>query len=220
VLRVSWQQRIFIGVEMIASTCFVASLPVCHPKGRLLAGFGLIELMITLVIASIFLGLALPSFKKLTSDTRLTAYTNDFMTALLQAKSEAVKRDAAVTVLSASGTPGQWEAGWYVYVNASPFTNGGVGNFDLANDSLCLPDQNCLLRVHDPLSGGYTLRTVTGGTSFDMVITYLGNGLTLIAPIQETFTLCDGTHDNTQSRQIAINAIGRARSSSGTGICP
>jgi type IV fimbrial biogenesis protein FimT len=82
-------------------------------------GFTLIELLMTVVIASILLSLAAPSFNETIRNNRLTAQSNDLVTAINLARAEAVKRRADVTVCPSSdqssctnNTP--WRDGWIV----------------------------------------------------------------------------------------------------------
>lgn len=83
-------------------------------------GFTLIELMVTLSVLAILMALAIPSFQSLMASSNLSAVTNDLMTTLAQARSNAVRRGGRVTVCkSASGTQcaasGDWEQGWIMF---------------------------------------------------------------------------------------------------------
>ena len=78
------------------------------------AGFTLVELMISLVLLAILLGMGVPSFQTLIAEQRLRAVSSDLRIALNTARSEAVKRNRDV-VLSPSGSG--WAGGWSI---ASP----------------------------------------------------------------------------------------------------
>ena len=80
-------------------------------------GFTLVELMITLVVVGILLSLAVPSFNDAALGSKLTGFANDLVASAQTARSEAIKRNAAVTMCrSTDGTScaasGGWEAGW------------------------------------------------------------------------------------------------------------
>lgn len=62
------------------------------------AGFTLVELMVTVAIAAILLGVGVPSFRTLIENNRIAAASNDVVTALQYARSEAVKRGVFVDV--------------------------------------------------------------------------------------------------------------------------
>lgn len=66
-------------------------------------GFTLVELMVVVVIMGIIFMVALPGFTVLIQDFRTGAQVNDFVSALAQARSEAVKRGINVTVASSGG---------------------------------------------------------------------------------------------------------------------
>lgn len=83
-------------------------------------GFTLIELMVVLVIVAVLLAIALPSFSVLTLRTKLRSYTNDIVTSVHLARSEAIKRNREITlcVSNSDGTDcngsGTWDQGWIV----------------------------------------------------------------------------------------------------------
>ncbi len=70
--------------------------PVPHTT-RFVSGFTMIELMVTLAVAAITLGLAVPAFTQMTVNTRLTTQANEVVAALNLARSEAIKRNTSVS---------------------------------------------------------------------------------------------------------------------------
>ena len=168
------------------------------------AGFTLIELVVTIAIVGILATIAMPSFNSTITSNRLTSYANDLIGAINLARSEAVKRGVQVTILSNSGAASDWDAGWTVFTDSNV-----IGVID---------GSDTVLRTYPPLINGYTLRT--GGNYTDW-IAYFSTGLITSSTGRntDTFSLCYGT-DNTTSLAIVINAVGRARVSTGTASCP
>ena len=72
------------------------------------AGFTMIELMVTVVILAVLVALAAPSYHRLVIDSRMTAQSNDFLTALHFTRSEAVKRNTTVTMCKSADGAACW----------------------------------------------------------------------------------------------------------------
>lgn len=75
------------------------------------SGFTLIELMVTVAVLAILVTIALPSFRAVIIDSRMAGQSNEFLAALTFARSEAIKRNANVTLSAKSGS---WANGWVV----------------------------------------------------------------------------------------------------------
>lgn len=155
-------------------------------------GFTLIELMVTLAVLAILLTVALPNFQIFVMNGRMASQTNDLITALNLARSEAVKRAANVTVCASSdgaSCTGSWAAGWIV------------------RDAAGTP-----IRVQRALGSGSTL---TGGTDVASAITFTASGRTTIPTTATvattTLTLCPPSPAAVQGRAIQIERTGRSR---------
>lgn len=77
------------------------------PSGR--GGFTLVELLVTVSIVAILAGLAAPSFREMVAKNRAKNIGSDLFASLLRARSEAVTRNANVTL---SPVAGNWAKGW------------------------------------------------------------------------------------------------------------
>ena len=102
-------------------------------------GMTLIELMITIAVASILMTLAVPTFLEAIRTSRLSTAANELSTALALARGEAVRRGARVTLCRSSTWDavlptcdtggGAWTDGWVLFVNGDsdvpPVIDGG-----------------------------------------------------------------------------------------------
>lgn len=156
-------------------------------------GFTLIELMTTITVMAVLLMVAVPAFDGVRLSTRLNSYANSLVAASQLARSEAIKRNATVTLCSsANGTTctsdGKWEAGWIVLSNTT------------------------LIRAQPAAASGYLIRGSATPLSFDAT----GLGVN-----QATLTICrkDPTV-GTQERVVKISPTGRnSITNTATGSC-
>lgn len=75
-------------------------------------GFTLVEILVVLTILGIMMGLAVPSFKNFVGSQRAKSASYELVTTLLLARSEAIKRNADVTITPS--TANTWTSGWSV----------------------------------------------------------------------------------------------------------
>lgn len=79
--------------------------------GRRAQGFTLVELIAALAVLVILASMSAPSFQRLIANARLQAMASDLQAAMMLARSEAVKRNAQVTLTPSQGS---WLDGWQV----------------------------------------------------------------------------------------------------------
>lgn len=154
----------------------------------------MIELMVVLSIAAILASLAVPSFRSVIQNNRLTTQANELAGTLNFARSEAIKRGGRVTVCAStnqatctSGTA--WGGGWIAFADIN-----GNSTFDVGTDTL--------LRVRGTLEGGSTL----AGTA--TALQYRPNGF-LNAGAAVAYTLTTPGCTGNEKRIINVAITGR-----------
>jgi type IV fimbrial biogenesis protein FimT len=165
-------------------------------------GFTLIELLVTLSVVSILLTVAVPSYRVFMQDSLLITQSNSFHSAMMLAKSEAVKRSSPATICPSTTGAGctggtVWSNGWIVFADPD-----GDGVVDAGEQ---------IMQVGAPLTGGNTL-----GSGNRTRVTFAASGFTLGFP--DTFSLCDD-RGVAMSRRLVLNNQGRLRTETGGGAC-
>lgn len=117
-------------------------------------GFTLIELMITLLVAAVVLGVGVPNFQEFIANNRMASATNDLVSTLHLARGEAVKRRANVTLCPSAdwdnfavpscNPGGRLADGWIVFVDCSAAAPCGAPNIQVDGFDL-------VLQGHGPL---------------------------------------------------------------------
>jgi type IV fimbrial biogenesis protein FimT len=96
-------------------------------------GFTLTELMITLTVMAILLGVGIPSFRSFVDGQKLKSASYELMTTITIARSEAIKRNTSVTI--APVTTGAWASGWTVKAGPTQILVHEQGSFPLVTIS-------------------------------------------------------------------------------------
>lgn len=159
------------------------------------SGFTLVELLVTVAVAAILLMVAVPGFQSLIRGNQATTEANALHTALLFARSEALKRRGSVTLCrSADGAScgGNWADGWIVFNDTD-----ADGALDAGET---------LLRVGSAVATGISLSVSPAGTNF---VRFQPGGA---AGTAVTWTLTPSTCPSAQPgiRDITLSAIGQA----------
>ena len=190
------------------------------------SGFTLVELMITLFIVGILLTVGVPSLKSFMQSNQLIAATNELISALHVARSEAIKSNSRVTICSSddgatcSGDD-DWTDGWIVFVDADGDLSG--------TGAVCTaPNTDCLLRIHDGFTDNQLTVSGEDANSADITsFTFTSRGMpkaTTGATQSGIFSICslDDGGNTIGSRAVVLSLSGRVRVSDNAAVisCP
>ena len=176
-------------------------------------GFTLVEMMVVVSIAAILISIAVPSYSALIKSNRLSSGTNEFISALLLARSEALKRSESVSVCASkdqatcAGT--DFSKGWIVFTDCNQ--NGAINTAvcpDIDGDG-SLNDEE-IIKVHDTLNG---LSIEDSGSPKKKFVGYTFAGRSPAI----TFDI-KARGSSSADKQIKTSMTGRVRSCDGT--CP
>lgn len=190
------------------------------------SGFTLLELMITLFIVGILLAVGIPSLKSFMQGNQLVAASNELVSAMHVARSEAIKLNTRVSICESSdgancAATGSWKEGWIVFVDA---------NGDLANTGApcAAANTDCLLRIHEAINDD--LLTVAGVDANGAALnsfTFTSRGLPKAvngASQSGVFSVCslDSDGNTIGSRAVVLSLSGRVRVSDNAAVisCP
>jgi type IV fimbrial biogenesis protein FimT len=114
-------------------------------------GATLLELMVTVSVAGVLVGAAVPAFLDFSVRNRIVSYSNEFIGTVNLARSEAIRRGATVSICHSndnSTCSGTWSDGWIVFVNTD-------GDSPAAVDA-----GETLIRAYPALESGFTLNSI------------------------------------------------------------
>lgn len=169
------------------------------------SGMTLIELLVTLVVLSVVIGIAIPSFRELVLNNRMTSQLNSLSGTVAFARSSASSQPgASVTLCSSSDSAtcsgnANWENGWIVFRDQD-----GDAVVDAGDDEI--------IRVNSGLSGGNTLR-VRGFGGVNSAVRFDAEGMPRLAagaPAAGTFIVCDERGAGTASA-LVVSGAGQVR---------
>jgi type IV fimbrial biogenesis protein FimT len=197
------------------------------------SGFTLIELMITMAIVAILLTVGVPSLKTFMQGNQLIAATNELVSALHVARSEAIKLNKKVTVCaSADGkkcaNSKDWAQGWIVFVDAEAGGDGDQKGTGVSCSSVVDVNTDCLLRVHSAIDDkSLSVSGIYDSNAADIEwFTFSSRGLPKNAgsPQSGVFSVCSFDSSNTviNSRAVVLSLSGRVRVSDNAAVisCP
>lgn len=159
---------------------------------RAARGFTLLELMVTVAVLAVLIGIAVPSLGDATLAGKLAASANDLVAGVAMGRSEAIKRNAVTSLcVSSNGTScgsGGWEQGWIIISGST------------------------VIQKHSAAPTGFKVTSSVAKVDFQP--TGVGN-------TQATITVCRSAPSaGSQERVVNVSATGRAYvSKTATGTC-
>jgi type IV fimbrial biogenesis protein FimT len=162
-------------------------------------GFTLTEMLIVSAIVAILLGIAIPSYKYISTSYRMSAEVNGLLGDLQFARGEALKEGNGVTAcvstdgLNCTGG-GNWNPGWIVF--SDPNSNAKVDAGER------------VLRVQSAFTG--VIPDAFNASNAVTAVTFNREGFATTAAgfVTTTLTLTESTNNNAYTRCLQLSAVG------------
>jgi type IV fimbrial biogenesis protein FimT len=166
-----------------------------HGSRKLIKGLTMVELSITLAIVGILSAIAVPNLSQFLHRSGRVTTVNDFMHTIFLARSEAIKRNAVVSICrsvdgnTCGNKTANWESGWIVFINND---HDSPANRDADEE---------VLHRHGAWSGG---KVTSNRQAFSFRPTSQGD-------VNGTIVFCHPDADPNEARAIIISHTGRPR---------
>jgi type IV fimbrial biogenesis protein FimT len=156
-------------------------------------GFTLIELMTAVMVAGVLLAIAIPSYREMTRNNRISSATNDLVSAFATARSEALRQSTPVSICastdgtSCSTVATDWKTGWIVFLD--PTTPGVIDSADDILQKWSVPSADTV---------------ITGSVSF---VRYAMSGM-LAGSAAPNIKIYPNACVGAKARQVDISVVG------------
>ncbi|AKJ28134.1 type IV fimbrial biogenesis protein FimT [Caldimonas brevitalea] len=165
------------------------------------------ELLVTLAVLAVVLGLAAPDMQRFLARRAVVAHVDAFTSSIRLTRAEAIKRGETVSMCVSSdqatclaGAGATWDQGWLIFVDRD------------ASGTLDAGDDDQLVRSEPALRGSGGVTTDPAGRTS---VTFRSNGLATGAALNITFQpklSADDPGYSDYEKQVCVSLQGRARS--------
>ena len=168
--------------------------------------FTLVELMVTLAVATILISIAVPSFTAMYEASRSDSSIRNIQQSLTVARSHAISYGAIVTVCPLSGTNcgTNWQGGYSIFID-----NGTIGTIDSTNG---VKDQ--VIRQVDAFNANDFVSYALSSISFNPEGMLTGAS----AGSNRQIVYCPSSKTNENAKGIDIISSGKVRYSTATNL--
>jgi type IV fimbrial biogenesis protein FimT len=180
--------------------------PIRHAAAS--AGFTIIELMVTLTLAAILLGVAIPSFRGMIANNRIVTQSNDLVGAINFARSDAITRNASITLCRTANATATTCAGslanWTDWIVRNPSA----------------PVGSQVIRRGTVNTYGGTVKVTTDLTLDSM--TFTSDGLARTGVVFVTgrkLKICTTSTSDSNIREVELGAGSRLSTNKSSGTC-
>lgn len=191
-----------------------APLQTCSRGALRQRGVTLFELLVVMMIVAILAAIGIPTYRYITTSSRMSGEMNALLGDLQYARSEAVREGEPVTVCVAGSTTSpyscagtgatSWQDGWIVFSDLS--------------DNQTIGGNDAVLRVQPAFTGGDVFQSNQGVSS----ITFNREGFAYTGVSKVTITLTDSSNnvDYTRCMYITESGMMTTTSHSMNASCP
>lgn len=160
------------------------------------AGFTLIELMVTIAIATVLMMIAVPNFVQFQRNAQLSDAVSNFIAAANAARANAMKQGVNTYLVAASGT--SWNSGWVVFADANFDKTYNVGTEDQ-------------ILSREALSSNIIIKTRSGSSLADGYLLFNGSGFPRLKAGSFAAATIEFT-SGARTRSVIVDLAGRVRS--------